>query len=103
VKGGEGVAGMRYGKRRKDKNKSPARKPDVLGTQVSLKTLRPGHLSIHFKIEGAHLSEVFGLSTNFPTTERIASMAYKSAMPIGMITGAGTHLVVQGTNRINGT
>jgi len=45
----------------------------------------------------------FGPSINFPTTERIASITYKSAVPMGAIKMAGTHLVVQGTNKINGT
>ena len=50
-----------------------------------------------------HLSEVSGSSMNFPTTERIASIAIKSAESIAAIAIAGTHLVVQGTNKINGT
>ena len=45
----------------------------------------------------------FGPSMNFPTTERTQSITYESARPIGMVTKAGTHLVVQGTNKINGT
>ncbi len=49
-----------------------------------------------------HCLGAFGFLTSFPTTETIASIRYKSAMPIGMITKAGTHFVVQGTNRING-
>ena len=48
-------------------------------------------------------SGAFGPSMNFPTTERTQSITDKSARPKGMIRRAGTHLVVQGTNRINGT
>jgi len=48
-------------------------------------------------------SGAFGPAMNFPTTERTQSITYKSAKPKGMITRAGIHLVVQGTNRINGT
>jgi hypothetical protein len=45
----------------------------------------------------------FGSSMNFPTAERTQSIAYKSPMPTGMMMRTGIHLVVQGTNKINGT
>lgn len=56
-----------------------------------------------FSRSGAHPSEVFCRSKNFPTTEKSASIAYKSTMPKGIVTMAGTHPVVQGTNRISRT
>ena len=56
-----------------------------------------------FKTGDDHPSEVLGLAKNFPTTERIHNITYKSAMPKGIITIAGTHLVVQGTDRISAT
>ena len=54
------------------------------------------------EIAGAHLSAVFRSPMNFPTTETTQSITYKSAKPMGMITRTGIHLVVQGTNKING-
>jgi hypothetical protein len=51
----------------------------------------------------AHPSEASDPPMNFPTTESTKSIMYKSAMPIGIITKAGTHLVVHGTNNSNGT
>jgi hypothetical protein len=50
-----------------------------------------------------HRSGAFGPSTNFPTTERIVSITIKSAESMAAIASAGTHLVVQGTNKTNGT
>ena len=54
-------------------------------------------------IGNAYPSEASGPLMNFPTTERTQSIMYKSAMPIGIIRKAGTHLVVHGTNKISGT
>lgn len=45
----------------------------------------------------------FGPSINLATTARIASITIKSAESMAAIASAGTHLVVQGTNRTNGT
>ena len=53
--------------------------------------------------EDAHPSAVSGPPMNFPRRERTQSIRYKSAMPIGIIKKAGTHLIVHGTNKTNGT
>jgi hypothetical protein len=42
-------------------------------------------------------------SMNFPTTARIPRITIKSAESMAAISSAGTHLVVQGTNKTNGT
>jgi hypothetical protein len=56
---------------------------------------------------GAHLSAVLGPSLGppmrFPTKERIQRIRQKSSESMAAIASAGTHLVPQGTNRINGT
>lgn len=80
--------------------------PSANGTTWNLGLLRKTNKSYGggcLRLIGdAYLLEVSALPRIFPTTETIASMAYKSAVPIGIITMAGTHLVVHGTNRING-
>jgi hypothetical protein len=59
-----------------------------------------GRHSTHWPIEGP--SGAFDPSMNFATTERIANITIKSAESMTAINRAGTHLVVQGTNKING-
>ena len=46
---------------------------------------------------------VFGRSMSLSTTVRIVSITIKSAESMAAIGSAGIHLVVQGTNRTNGT
>jgi len=52
---------------------------------------------------GAPLQRPFALSMNLLTTSRIASITIKSAVPTMAVTGAGIHLLVQGTNRTSAT
>src|ERR1017187_8790 len=62
-----------------------------------------GEAQVHTVRREPHPSSVFGLPMNFPTTRRIQRIRKKSAVAPTVITSAGTHLVVQGTNRITGT
>ena len=64
---------------------------------------RTAALLVHTARREPHPSSVFGPPTNFPTTRRIQRIRKKSAVAPTVIAGAGTHLVVQGTNRITGT
>jgi hypothetical protein len=52
--------------------------------------------------ERVGLSLTVGSSMNFPTTARIQRIRQKSTESMTAIASAGTHLVVQGTNKING-
>lgn len=89
----DGHAPARGGSAAKGKTFNPRTSP----APESLATAQSGRLGgrhpAQWPMEGP--SGAFGPSMNFPTTERTQSITYKSARPIGMVTRAGTHLVVQ--------